>query len=151
MPLVWVGRMRGHKLEHRVYGPDLFLSFCRETQTKGYRHFFYGGAPGVPEALAATLREQFPVLEVAGTYSPPFRPLTPEEDSRVVEMIHQANADVLWVGWAVPNRSCGCTSIVSGCASRFCWGLGKRLTFMRVVCGRLLAGCVNAAWNGCFV
>src|SRR6266849_6005227 len=77
MPLVWVGRMRGHKLEHRVYGPDLFLSFFRETQTKGYRHFFYGGAPGVPEALAAKLREQFPTLEVVGTYSPPFRPLTP--------------------------------------------------------------------------
>jgi N-acetylglucosaminyldiphosphoundecaprenol N-acetyl-beta-D-mannosaminyltransferase len=104
MPLVWVGRMRGHNLAHRVYGPDLFMSFCRETQSKGYRHFFYGGAPGVPEALAAKLREQFPMLEVAGTYSPPFRPLTAEEDDEVVEMIHRANADVLWVGLGCPKQ-----------------------------------------------
>jgi len=104
MPLVWVGRLRGHELERRVYGPDLFLSFCRETQGKGYRHFFYGGAPGVPEALAAKLLEQFPMLQVAGTYSPPFRALTPEEDSSVVDMIHRANADVLWVGLGCPKQ-----------------------------------------------
>jgi N-acetylglucosaminyldiphosphoundecaprenol N-acetyl-beta-D-mannosaminyltransferase len=104
MPLVWIGRLRGHQLKHRVYGPDLLLDFCRETKAKGYRHFFYGGAPGVPEALAAKLKHQFPMLEVAGTYSPPFRPLTPEEDARVVEMINRAGADVLWVGLGCPKQ-----------------------------------------------
>jgi len=104
MPLVWVGRLRGHKLKHRVYGPDLLLNFCRETQGRGYRHFFYGAAPGVPEALAAKLREQFPALEIAGTYSPPFRALTPEEDAGVVDMINRASADVLWVGLGCPKQ-----------------------------------------------
>jgi N-acetylglucosaminyldiphosphoundecaprenol N-acetyl-beta-D-mannosaminyltransferase len=104
MPLVWVGRLRGQNLKHRVYGPDLFLSFCRETQAKGYRHFFYGGAAGVAEALAVKLREQFPMLEIAGTYSPPFRPLTPEEDAGVVDMINRASADVLWVGLGCPKQ-----------------------------------------------
>jgi N-acetylglucosaminyldiphosphoundecaprenol N-acetyl-beta-D-mannosaminyltransferase len=106
IPLVWIGRSRGYPLKHRVYGPDLLLDFCRETNAKGYRHFFYGGAPGVPEALAAKLKYQFPKLEVAGTYSPPFRPLTPEEDARVVEMINRAGADVLWVGLGCPKQEC---------------------------------------------
>ncbi len=106
MPLVWIGRSRGYPLKHRVYGPDLLLDFCRQTNAKGYRHFFYGGAPGVPEALAEKLKRQFPMLEVAGTYSPPFRPLTPEEDARVVEMINCAAPDVLWVGLGCPKQEC---------------------------------------------
>jgi N-acetylglucosaminyldiphosphoundecaprenol N-acetyl-beta-D-mannosaminyltransferase len=105
MPLVWIGRSRGYSLKQRVYGPDLLLDFCRETNAKGNRHFFYGGAVGVPEALAAKLKCQFPMLEVAGTYSPPFRPLTPEEDASIVEMINRAGADVLWVGLGCPRRS----------------------------------------------
>ena len=104
MPVIWVGRLRGHQMERRVYGPDLFLSFCRETEGKGYRHFFYGGAAGIPEALAEKLREQFPKLEVAGTYSPPFRAITQEEDAEIVEMINGANADVLWVGLGCPKQ-----------------------------------------------
>jgi N-acetylglucosaminyldiphosphoundecaprenol N-acetyl-beta-D-mannosaminyltransferase len=104
MPLVWIGRLRGYPLKRRVYGPDLLLDFCSETNAKGYRHFFYGGAPGVPEALAAKLKRQFPMLGVAGTYSPPFRPLTPEEDAQVVEMINGAAADILWVGLGCPKQ-----------------------------------------------
>ena len=106
MPLVWIGRSRGYSLKHRVYGPDLLLDFCRQTSTKAYRHFFYGGASGVPEALAAKLKCQFPMLEVAGTYSPPFRPLTPEEDASIVDMINRAGADVLWVGLGCPKQEC---------------------------------------------
>jgi N-acetylglucosaminyldiphosphoundecaprenol N-acetyl-beta-D-mannosaminyltransferase len=106
MPLVWIGRSRGHSLKQRVCGPDLLLDFCRETNAKGYRHFFYGGAPGVPEALAAKLKCLFPVLEIVGIYSPPFRPLTREEDTSIVEMINRAGADVLWVGLGCPKQEC---------------------------------------------
>ena len=104
MPLIWVGRLRGHKLQRRVYGPDLLLEFCRETQEMGYRHYFYGGAPGVPEALSEKLKGQFPQLNVAGVCSPPFRPMTAEEDGRQVEMINQAAPDVLWVGLGCPKQ-----------------------------------------------
>ena len=106
MPLVWLGRSRGYPLSRRVYGPDLLLDFCRETNGKGYRHFFYGGAPGVAKALAEKLKAQFPMLEVAGVHSPPFRPLTPEEDAREVEMIIHSAADVLWVGLGCPKQEC---------------------------------------------
>jgi N-acetylglucosaminyldiphosphoundecaprenol N-acetyl-beta-D-mannosaminyltransferase len=104
MPLVWLGRLRGHRLRHRVYGPDLLLAFCQTTHEKGYTHFFYGGSPGVPQELAKQLKNQFPMLKVAGTYSPPFRPLTREEDAQVVKMINQAVPDVLWVGLGCPKQ-----------------------------------------------
>jgi len=103
-PLVWLGRLRGHRLRRRVYGPELMLAFCEQTAPKGYRHFFYGGAPGVAEALAERLGAQFPGLVVAGTYSPAFRPLTREEDEEVVARINGSGADVLWVGLSTPKQ-----------------------------------------------
>ena len=104
MPLVWLGRWRGYALRRRVYGPELMLEFCRATASKGYRHFFYGGAPGVAGELAGRLRRQFPSLQVVGTYSPPFRPVTPEEDAQVAHMICEARPDVLWVGLSTPKQ-----------------------------------------------
>jgi N-acetylglucosaminyldiphosphoundecaprenol N-acetyl-beta-D-mannosaminyltransferase len=78
--------------------------FCQETAAKGYRHFFYGGAPGVAEDLAARLASRFPSLKIAGTYSPPFRPLTLEEDAEAVCIINRARADIFWVGLGAPKQ-----------------------------------------------
>jgi N-acetylglucosaminyldiphosphoundecaprenol N-acetyl-beta-D-mannosaminyltransferase len=104
MPLVWIGRLRGHNLRRRVYGPELMLTFCRQTARKGYRHFFYGGAAGVADKLAQTFADRFPGLEVAGTYSPPFRAVTAEEDAQIVHEINATRADVLWVGLSTPKQ-----------------------------------------------
>lgn len=104
MPLVWLARLRGHKIKRRVYGPELMLTFFEATANKGYRHFFYGGAPSIAERLAESLQKRFPGTIVAGTFCPPFRPLTPEEDSEVVEMINRAAPDVVWVGLSTPKQ-----------------------------------------------
>jgi N-acetylglucosaminyldiphosphoundecaprenol N-acetyl-beta-D-mannosaminyltransferase len=102
MPLVWLGRLRGHDLARRVYGPELMETFCQTTGAQ-YRHFFYGGAEGVPEGLAKALQSRHGI-QVAGCYSPPFRPLTPEEDKAVVAMIEDAHPDVLWIGLSTPKQ-----------------------------------------------
>ena len=104
MPLVWLGRHRGRHLPRRVYGPDLLLEFCETTAGRGYRHFFYGGEPGVPERLAESLKRRFPAIEICGTFSPPFRPLDPEEDKEVVALISGAAPDVVWVGLGTPKQ-----------------------------------------------
>ncbi len=104
MPLVWLSRMHGFPEVERVYGPDLLLACCERSRTAGYRHFFYGGAPGVPELLIERLRERFPGLLVAGGFSPPFRALTPEEDRDVVQRINTARPDIIWVGLSTPKQ-----------------------------------------------
>jgi N-acetylglucosaminyldiphosphoundecaprenol N-acetyl-beta-D-mannosaminyltransferase len=104
MPLVWIGRLRGLSLPRRVYGPEFMWCFCKQTASKGYRHFFYGGAPGVPERIAELFRREFHGLEVVGVSSPPFRPLTPAEDEEIVAMINRAGADILWVGLSTPKQ-----------------------------------------------
>ncbi|HLW60008.1 MAG TPA: WecB/TagA/CpsF family glycosyltransferase [bacterium] len=104
MPLVWLSRLRGRRHVERVYGPDLMLALCERSAEMGYRHFFYGGARHVPDRLAANLQRRFPGLRVAGTYAPPFRPLTDAEDEGIVELINRAGPDIVWVGLSTPKQ-----------------------------------------------
>lgn len=104
MPLVWLSRLNGHRSVRRVYGPDLMLACCERSLEWGWRHFLYGGAEGVPELLAERLKARFRGLRIAGTYSPPFRPLTPEEDAAIVERIDRADPDIVWVGLGTPKQ-----------------------------------------------
>ncbi len=104
MPLVWVSRLRNRRHVSRVYGPDLMTDVCAASAAKGYRHFLYGGAEGVPEHLAERLQEKFPGIRIVGTYSPPFRPLTAEEDEAVIRQINESGADIVWVGLSTPKQ-----------------------------------------------
>lgn len=88
----------------RFPGPTLQLEASREGVQKGWRHFYYGGKEGVADEMARRLKEKYPGLIVCGTYCPPFRPLTPEEDNEVVKLINDANPDIVWIGLGVPTK-----------------------------------------------
>ena len=104
MPVVWLLKLMGHRHVSRIYGPDLMLAVCQESPEKGYRHYFYGSAPGVPEKLASNLKKRFPGLQVVGTHSPPFRDLTPAEDQAITQEINTADPDIVWVGISTPKQ-----------------------------------------------
>jgi N-acetylglucosaminyldiphosphoundecaprenol N-acetyl-beta-D-mannosaminyltransferase len=104
MPLVWLSRRQGFPWVERVYGPDLMLAVCGISATRHYRHFFYGGNPGVAERLRDRLVERFPGLDVAGVHTPPFRPLSAAEDDEVIETINRSGADIIWVGISTPKQ-----------------------------------------------
>ena len=104
MPLVWLGQVHGYREAGRVYGPDLMLAICDESQSTGRRHFFYGGAPGVAERLADQLKARYPALVIAGIYCPPFRPPDVDEDQEVLDAINRASPDIVWVGLGTPKQ-----------------------------------------------
>jgi N-acetylglucosaminyldiphosphoundecaprenol N-acetyl-beta-D-mannosaminyltransferase len=104
MPMVWAGRRAGATWMKRVYGPDLMLDVLARAADRGWSSYFYGGKDGVPELLAERLAARFPGLRIAGTYSPPFRALTPEEDEAIVERINAARPDLVWVGLSTPKQ-----------------------------------------------
>lgn len=130
MPLVWIGRLRGWQQMDRVYGPDLMLAFCERSVFKGYRHFLYGGAAGIPEQLADALQVRFPSLKVVGTYSPPFRPLTGEENNQVVTMINGLAPDVVWVGLSTPKQEHWMASHVGQIHASVMVGVGAAFDFL---------------------
>ncbi len=103
MPVVWMARVRASRVQ-RVCGPDALPAICARSVERGYGHYFYGGGPGVAEAVARRLAARFPGLQILGWESPPFRALTREEDDQVVARINASGAKYVWVGLGSPKQ-----------------------------------------------
>jgi N-acetylglucosaminyldiphosphoundecaprenol N-acetyl-beta-D-mannosaminyltransferase len=105
MPVVWAANMLGGNLEDRVYGPELMLRYNDRCSERGHRVWLYGGRDqGSLVQLALNLRKHHPGINIVGGYSPPFRPMTTEEEDALVGQINEAKPDVLWVGIGVPKQ-----------------------------------------------
>ena len=95
--VVLAGRAQRVKVS-RIYGSTLLWRACEFGAPRGWKHFFYGGRPEVPKTLQQNLERLFPNMQTVGTYSPPFRALSPEEDEQEVKMINDSGCDIVWVG-----------------------------------------------------
>lgn len=103
-PLSSVGRKRGHKKMSRTTGPSYMGEILKVSVEKGYSHYFYGSTEETLEKLHKVLNESYPGIKIAGMYSPPFRPMTAEEDAVIVGRINEANPDFLWIGLGAPKQ-----------------------------------------------
>ncbi len=103
-PTMWVGRLQGFRGIKQVTGPNFMLRLCELSAKTGYTHFFYGGDVGVAEELKSALTKRFPGLKVVGTYTPPFRPLRPEEATALSETVSRLKPDIFWVGLSTPKQ-----------------------------------------------
>ncbi|MGN0161895.1 MAG: WecB/TagA/CpsF family glycosyltransferase [Lachnospiraceae bacterium] len=104
-PLSVVSKLYGFKEANRVTGPDLMERLFQESnQGTKLRHYFYGSAPETLELLGTRLSDNYPNMDVAGMFSPPFRPLTDEEDADIVTKINETHPDIIWVGLGAPKQ-----------------------------------------------
>ena len=105
MPIVWAANALGETLPNRVYGPELMRRHLDRSVQRGHRVWLYGGRDqGALVQLALNLRQKHPGIKIVGGYSPPFRPLSEDEDAAVAKQINDARADVVWVGIGVPKQ-----------------------------------------------
>ena len=104
MPMSWVGRLQGFSKMDRVFGADLMAALCQLSVERNYRNFLYGGEPGVAELLKEKLETRFPGLQIVGTYTPPFRDLTSEEEKEIIGQVRTARPHILWVGLSTPKQ-----------------------------------------------
>jgi len=102
MPLVWASRLQKTPLPERVAGADLIWRICELAAQREYRIFLLGAKPGVADKAAGRLRERFPGLTIAGTFSPPFRKMTEEEESSLIDEMHRVRPDILLVAFGQP-------------------------------------------------
>ena len=129
MPMVWMGRLQGFKQMSRVYGPDLLLRVCELSREHGWTHFFYGGAPGVAEELKQRLEQKFPALKIVGTFSPPFRPLTGEEEQGLMRQVAALKPDFFWVGLSTPKQEKFMDQYWQKLDARLFFGVGAAFDF----------------------
>lgn len=88
----------------RFNGPVFQLMMSEYGVRRGVRHFYYGGKEGVADKMAERLTAQFPGMIVCGTYCPPFRKLSPQEEADVVAAINATKPDIVWVSLGLPQK-----------------------------------------------
>lgn len=103
MPLVWALRLFGTRSK-RVAGADLTPTILNRAAPNGIPVGFLGGTPRVLERMRAWAETRFPGLEVAFASSPPFRPLSEEEEAALVADITASGARVVFVGLGCPKQ-----------------------------------------------
>jgi len=129
-----LARLQGKAVPKRIPGPIVMPELCDFGQSRGYRHFFLGGEPGVAEALAEHLAISFPEIQVVGTYTPPFTPFTEEDNESIHRAVEDANPDILWVGLGAPKQEYWISSqrdklsvpLVLGVGAAFDFHAGKK-------------------------
>jgi N-acetylglucosaminyldiphosphoundecaprenol N-acetyl-beta-D-mannosaminyltransferase len=104
MPTVWIGHLQGHPGMRQITGPDLMLAVLSRPEFTGRTHFLYGGKPGIAHELERTLKLRIPGVQIVGTYTPPFRDLSPAEESDLVATIATLRPDIVWVGISTPRQ-----------------------------------------------
>ena len=103
-PIARLEIKKGYQGVERVAGPDFMENMFRDTQYTGISHYFYGSTEETIESLKVRLAKQYPGLDVRGFYSPPFRPLTAEEDAEDIRRINESGADIVWIGLGAPKQ-----------------------------------------------
>lgn len=108
MPLVWLlhdGRTRAEKSAKRIAGPDIMQIMWENGRSMaGLRHFLLGGTPEMLVDLKRNLQTDFPDACLAGSYSPPFRELSNEENWEIADKISACGANIVWVGLGCPKQ-----------------------------------------------
>ena len=110
MPLVWLARLLGKPLAHRVTGADLVPALAASMSQSGHRLYFLGGQGNVAELAAQRLQADYPGLQIVGVHAPFVHTQGPElleaedADSEILSLINAVKPDVLLVGFGNPKQ-----------------------------------------------
>ncbi len=104
MPTVWMQRLQKADKPERVRANDLMMLLMARAEKEGLKVGFYGGKQEVIDAILERARREHPALEIAYAFSPPFRPLTAEEDDEITAKINTSGAQMLFMGLGCPKQ-----------------------------------------------
>jgi N-acetylglucosaminyldiphosphoundecaprenol N-acetyl-beta-D-mannosaminyltransferase len=103
-PVAWIGRKLYGLPAQQTCGPDFLEYLAERSSHSGLRHYFFGGKPGVADALAAAMRARFPHITIVGAESPPMGTSSPAETEAQLRRINSAKPDVVWIGLGAPKQ-----------------------------------------------
>lgn len=133
MPIMWSvnTRLPGNKrLKDRVYGPSLMLETLRATESRPeFRHFLLGGREETLDKLQRRFAGEFPRVDIAGTYSPPFGDWPGDEFERISDKIRRSGANLVWVGLGCPKQEQWIGSLKDKLPPAVYFGIGAAFAF----------------------
>jgi N-acetylglucosaminyldiphosphoundecaprenol N-acetyl-beta-D-mannosaminyltransferase len=104
MPYVyWIRRFLKRPCD-QFDASSILINLAKQSKKTGYSFFLYGGHPDVLEKMKKNLMIKFPHINIVGSWSPPFRPLSQEEDREICEKINRLKPDILCVSLGTPKQ-----------------------------------------------
>lgn len=104
MPLVWMQKLQGRKDARRTRANDMMIELCSVAESRGWSVGFYGASQKVIDQIKTRAAIDFPKLNIAYAFSPPFRALSENEESEINNKIASASPDLLFVGLGCPKQ-----------------------------------------------
>lgn len=128
-PLAKYARWAGYKGAERISGAGLMESMFAEKN--GFSHYLLGDTDLIINKVIKKAKEIDQDISITG-YSPPFREFTPQDNRNMIEKIHQANPDIIWVSfgggkqekWMLNNIGNLDKGIMIGAGAAFKWFTG---------------------------
>jgi N-acetylglucosaminyldiphosphoundecaprenol N-acetyl-beta-D-mannosaminyltransferase len=104
-PLSWAQKLLGYSEAKQVRGQDIMTAICQQSGVNNLNIGLYGGSSDVLlQQVNAELKSSYPDINITFSYSPPFRPLTDEEDLDIIQQINDSNVNILFVGIGCPKQ-----------------------------------------------
>lgn len=104
MPLVWMMRFLGAVHQDRVAGIDVLKGVCKLAQVDDVSVYFMGSQASILKKMKLRLYREFPKLKIAGMTPLPFRPLTSDEDSTLIQFLNESGAGIVFVSLGCPKQ-----------------------------------------------
>ncbi len=104
MPLVKASALLYKKNIERVAGMDMMPSLIERAAAEGVSVYFFGTSDEMLEQIVAKAQQEFPALEVAGSFSPPFKTLSEEEKQMHRQQIIDSKAQLVFVALGCPKQ-----------------------------------------------
>lgn len=129
MPLVWAARFGPRPLPERVAGSDLIFALADLAARRGFGVFFVGGGPRVGEDAARALIARYPALRVVGTESPPFGPMSSDDEAALLARIRASGADIVIGAFSQPHGEAWIAANHRSTGASVCVQIGASLDF----------------------
>lgn len=131
MPLVWASRLQRTPLPERVAGSDLVISLSAAAAREGRKLFFLGGTPGTADGAADVLREEYPNIQIVGTYCPPMGfEKSDQQIAAIIAAIAKASPDLVYVCLGSPKQEQLIHRIRPIAPNAWWLGLGNSFSFL---------------------
>lgn len=101
--VVWGARLLNLPIYERVTGVDMVTGICERAAKNNYSIYILGSEPGIAALAAEKLSARYPGLRVVGTQHG-FWKRDGISDEEIVQRIHDAKPDVLFVAFGIPSQ-----------------------------------------------
>jgi N-acetylglucosaminyldiphosphoundecaprenol N-acetyl-beta-D-mannosaminyltransferase len=102
IPLVWASRVLRDPVPGRVCGPDFLVAMNQRAAAKGYSVYIMCGGDRKAERTAEAFQKLHPNIKVVGAWTPPWGPISEENNRYILGEISRLQPDILWLGLGAP-------------------------------------------------